>query len=77
MPEGQEVLLNNLIMDIKELQHTGFIGAYLATKADDVGKHDRSQSPSLGLPRSVRCDAHGSDYAARASHLSNRVLWRC
>ena len=28
-------------MEVQQPQHTGFIRAHLAAKADDVGEHDR------------------------------------
>ena len=38
-------LLNNAIVDIEQPQHASFVDTHLAAKADDVGEHDRRQSP--------------------------------
>jgi hypothetical protein len=42
-------LLDDLVMRLQQSQRTSFIGAHLATKADDVGEHDRRQLASFGL----------------------------
>ena len=62
-------LLNNLVMDIEQAQHAGFIRAHLAAEAHDVGEHDGGQPAGLGLPRLVRFDAHGGDYGRGSGHL--------
>jgi hypothetical protein len=36
-------LLDELIMEIKQPQHAGFIAAHLTAKARDVGEHDRGE----------------------------------
>ena len=41
--------LDNLIMNIQQPQHPPFVRAHLATKAHDVGEHDRGQTAGLGL----------------------------
>ena len=46
-------LLDDLIMNIQQPQHTGFIAAHLTAKADDVGEHDRGESPILS--RALQC----------------------
>ena len=60
-------LLNNLIMDVQQPQHAGFIGSHLAAKADDVGEHDRRQPPSLRVHRA----------AGVVLHRSGLFCWRC
>ena len=59
-------LLKEVIMDIEQAQHAGLRRAHLATKADDVGEHDRRQPPSLHL----RC-------AAGIIHRPGLFCWRC
>jgi len=39
-------------MDIEQTQHAGFVCTYLATKAHDVGEHDRGQ-PSILYGRCI------------------------
>ena len=42
-------LLDDLVMDVQQPQHAGFIRAHLAAKADDVGEHDRGELAGLNL----------------------------
>jgi hypothetical protein len=34
-------MLNELVVDLQQAQHAGFVRAHLAAKANDVGEHDR------------------------------------
>ena len=43
-----DCLLDDLVMDLQQPQHAGFIGAHLAAEAHDVGEHDRGQLAGLG-----------------------------
>src|SRR5690349_4838257 len=63
-------LLNNLIMDVQHPQHAGFVGSHLATEADDVGKHDSRQPPSLHVHRTADVVLHRPDYSADITLLS-------
>ena len=42
-------LLDELVMDVEQPQHAGFVGAHLAAEADDVGEHDRGQLAGFSL----------------------------
>jgi hypothetical protein len=60
-------LLDELIMDVQQPQHTGFISAHLAAEADDVRKHDRGQPPMLHVRRAVGV----------VLHRYRLFCWRC
>jgi hypothetical protein len=66
-------LLNNLIVDVEQPQHAGFIRAHLPAKAHHVGKHDGRQLASFGSCRRRRLSAHGGDYVVFSSLLSNGI----
>src|SRR6266540_2916957 len=42
-------LLNNLIVEVEQAQHMGFIRAHLPAKVHHVGEHDGRQLASFGL----------------------------
>ena len=71
-------LLDNLIVNLQQPQHPRFVRSHLTTKADDVREHDGRQATTFDLPCLVRFHAHGGDYAARPSPLSNGAagIWR-
>ena len=52
-------LLNEVIMDVEQAQHAGFVAAHLAAKADDVGEHDRREPPILRVHRAAGVFLHG------------------
>ena len=58
-------------MQLQQPQHAGFVRAHLATKADDVGEHDRGQPASLSPLASDRDDlpGHGSDLWRRVTFV--------
>ncbi len=66
-------MADELIMDIQQAQHAGFIAAHVAAEADDVGEHDRRQLADF-MRRFVCLRAHGGDYAAHCTPLSNSTL---
>ncbi len=66
-------LLDELIMDVQQPQHAGFVAAHLAAEADDVGEHDRGQPSRLCGPRASAVLCHGSDYRVRGLRLSNHA----
>src|SRR5215475_10464488 len=45
---GSHGLLNDLIVDIEQAQHAGFVSAHLAAEAHHVSEHDRGQLARLG-----------------------------
>ena len=51
-------LLDQPIMHVEQPQRAGLVAAHLAAKADDVGKHDRRQPPSLRVRRAVGVVLH-------------------
>jgi hypothetical protein len=57
-------LLDNLIVNIQQAQHTGFVAAHLAAEAHDVGEHNRGQPPMLCESRPGAVLWHGGDYRA-------------
>src|SRR5262245_22153339 len=65
-------LPDELIMDLQQSQHAGFIGPHLAAKADDVGEHNRRQATVLSRCCPRWFPAHGGDYATGSGWLSNR-----
>ena len=54
-------------MDVQQPQHAGFVAAHLAAKADDVGEHDRGQSPIFSM--------HSA--AGVVIHRYGLFGWRC
>jgi hypothetical protein len=40
-------LVEELIMDVEQPHHAGFIRAHLAAEANDVSEHNRGQPPSF------------------------------
>ena len=38
---------DDLVMDVEQPQHPGFVGAHLAAEADDIGEHDGGQAAGL------------------------------
>lgn len=63
-------LLNELVVDIEQAQHAGFVAAHLAAKADNVREHDRRESSLLSLYRAAGVVLHEVDYSAGAASLS-------
>jgi hypothetical protein len=51
--------LDNLIMDVKEPQHAGFIAAHLAAKTHHVGEYDGGQPSVLRVYRAAEAFLHG------------------
>ena len=66
---GTHRLLNELIMDVQQPQHAGFVRAHLAAKADDVGEHDRREFAGLSRQSLV----HTGDYSTCSLRLSTGV----
>ena len=62
-------LLDNLVMNIEQPQHAGFIRAHLPTKADDVGEHDRREFTGLSRQSLV----HTGDYSTCSLRLSTGI----
>ena len=52
-------LLNQLIMDIEQPQHAGFVRAHLAAEADNIGKHDCSEPSMLCACHAAGVVIHG------------------
>ena len=71
-------LLNDLIMEAQQVEGVGFIRAHLATKADDVGEHDRGQPPSLSLYRAAGVCLHRPELFCRCDYAVNllaNAIW--
>ena len=41
-------LMNELVMNLEQPQHAGFVRAHLTAEADHVGEHDGGELASLG-----------------------------
>jgi hypothetical protein len=52
-------LLDNLIVNIQQPQHTGFIAAHLTAKAHHIGEHNRGQAPSFRMHCDTGLFLHG------------------
>src|SRR5205823_3701981 len=63
-------LLDNLVVDVEQVQHTGFISAHLPAEAYDVGEHDRGELANLSRPRVTSILGHGRDYRTHGLRLS-------
>src|SRR5262249_14222395 len=60
---------DELVMDIEQSEHAGFIAAHLPAEADDVGEHDRREF--AGLSRQLL--VHRGDYSTGSLRLSTGV----